>query len=123
MELDAISKLSDYQIFLIEANEIERWICLKVYDLKKIENAKKIKGVEAVRHQLTYFRKVIQAFSQRIQNFNSMARQLLQHPKSQEIETKRVQINDCWAEYFARANSIDDSVPISAICEKFQPLS
>ena len=52
MELYATSKLSEHQIFLIEAKEIERWIAFKEHDLKEIEQAKKIKGVEEIRHQL-----------------------------------------------------------------------
>ena len=52
VELYATSKLSEHQIFLIEAKEIERWIAFKEHDLKEIEQAKKIKGVEEIRHQL-----------------------------------------------------------------------
>ena len=88
--------------------------------MRKIEQAKKIKGVEEIRHQLSYFLKVIHAFSQRIQMINAMARQLLQHPNSQEIENRKGQNNACWAEFFARANAVDASVPVSAIGEKFQ---
>ena len=98
-----VVNVSLYQL-LSKADKLERWIGEKEREIRKIVTVKNIKVVKEVRHHLAYFQ-VIDANSQRIDNINTLARQMLQekHPNSEDIVTCQNHINASWAELCARA--------------------
>lgn len=106
-----LDALSLYKLFS-ESDGVEQWIGEKDRMLQTMVPAKDIEDVEIMKHRYDGFEKEMNANASRVAVVNQLARQLLhvEHPNSEQINTRQNQLNQKWAELREKAEAKRDEL-------------